>query len=119
MRRKSSHSAHLPPCYCSSCSSGHQNKCGNQATECAVSVCVLCISLPLTILWCVVKFPCKVCWKMGKHLVTSSSCNSRNNRVLSASSSFSDTDSEIEFYPKDGQGFRYKQAKNLKQKRFV
>ncbi|KAF9625803.1 hypothetical protein IFM89_027135 [Coptis chinensis] len=93
MRRKvSSSSSH-----CSSHSSvkkTYQTECCYQATECGISVCALCICCPLTILWCCVKFPCKVAWQIGKRLMDSNCCRSDSMRVISASTSFSDTGSD-------------------------
>ncbi|KAL6319299.1 hypothetical protein AAG906_013973 [Vitis piasezkii] len=81
----------MPSCFSSSCP-GQNSKCCNKALELACSACILCVSCPLSIVWCCIKLPCTIAWRAAKR-VSHGACFSSEKRILSAYSSFSDIDS--------------------------
>lgn len=69
---------------------GRKSKCCDKATEFLCSACLLCVSCPLTVVWCCLKLPCKVGWHAAQH-ARKSVCGS-GKRVYASYSSFSDID---------------------------
>ncbi|KAK9106672.1 hypothetical protein Syun_022683 [Stephania yunnanensis] len=63
------------------------------------SACTLCVCCPLAILWCFVKLPINLGWKLAKRATTLCCCccsASRTNKILAPSSSFSDLDLDLD-----------------------
>ncbi|XP_062007709.1 uncharacterized protein LOC133724845 [Rosa rugosa] len=77
----------------SSSSRGQKSKRCDKATEFLYSACLLCISCPLTVVWCCIELPCKVGWHAAKP-ARKSVCGS-GKRVCASYSSFSDIDLNI------------------------
>uniref|UniRef100_A0A5B7BLL7 Uncharacterized protein n=1 Tax=Davidia involucrata TaxID=16924 RepID=A0A5B7BLL7_DAVIN len=74
-------------------------KCCNKATEFICSACMLCVSCPLTIVWCCIKLPCKIGWRMAQHAKHRACCASQK-KICAAYSSFSDIGFDIQ--PSEG-----------------
>lgn len=85
------HMKQRPP---TSCTFTHRKicKCCGKIVEFAFGACMLCICCPLSLLWCCVKLPCMVGWRVAKRLTRSACCGC--DKIFATYSSFSDIDSD-------------------------
>ncbi|KAK2647946.1 hypothetical protein Ddye_015435 [Dipteronia dyeriana] len=68
------------------------SKCYEKVAELACSACLLCVSCPLSIVWCCIMLPCRLAYRAAR-LVTQRTCCGSEKWVFGAYSSFSDIDS--------------------------